>query len=96
MLLAGFTLSEKVTLAEDIYSWGVLMMEMIGHYHPLCHQPANPKEMDEKTAVGAAYKNRPKTLEILQPRIDTRRFETLLATATAFVTMSRGRVCDNV
>ena len=54
MLLGGFAHSEKVTLAADIYSWRVLMMEMMGHYQPLCQQAATTKEMDEKMAVREA------------------------------------------
>ena len=49
--------------------------------------------MDEKKAVRDAYKNRPKNLQIVQPRMDTGTVESLLAPPTALVAKASGRVC---
>ena len=48
--------------------------------------------MAEKRAVHDAFKNRAKTLQIFQPRIDTSSFETLVAKPTAFTAKASGRV----
>ena len=70
MLLAGFARSEAITLSADVYSWGVLMMELIGNFHPLSQLPATHKEMDPNAALRDAYKKLPKVLRIINPKID--------------------------
>ena len=62
MLSAG-PQSKVVSLQADIYSLGVLLMEMTGQQHPFhCMKPA--KERDPKWL----YNNRPRQFEVYKPR----------------------------
>ena len=97
MLLAGTPRSKDyvVGASADIYSWGVMMMDVIGTQHPLHPHIKSPIQEGEETKMINLFQSRPHHLRIHGPRCyRSTKFTNLLERATVHDANKRATVGD--
>ena len=86
--LTAPTASNGITLGADVYSLGILLMEISGHQHP-CYtvQPPTPQQSSTShhANMEAVHAKRPKILEVYKPHFQiSTEMQSFFASATAF------------
>ena len=94
MLIAGPT-TNPITLGADVYSLGVLLMEIAGHQHPCYNRSPTPSADSHEEQMLNKYCHRPRTLAVYKQRYSmSKEMLAFLLRATIFYAEHRPSVSN--